>query len=213
MTKEHVARHIRTQKNRVTNLDELVHISHEMREHGFGPASNGIPYRDAEDELGLDLEGDIRRSFEHLVDVNVLEKIDHPTAPNRYTLADWREGDDAFVMGEVTEAAQQGIESLIDHIHEDDPMSGDDASAVADGGGTTIRSVVASEFNVAPEAVEETLREGDPVDRLNDAVDAIEEVDEVEIRDDYGAIEFINPPKHYRLTEWAVELYEREEAW
>lgn len=206
-------RHIRTEKNRVQNIDELVDISQGMWDHGIGPASDGIPHKDAEDELELELEGDTRRSFEHLVDADMLEKINKPGAPGRYTVADWREGNDAFVMGEVPEAAQQGIENLIEHIHDDDSASGDDSPVVADGSGATVRSVVASEFNVMPEAIEGTLREGDPVDRLNDAVEAIEEADDVESRDDYGEIRFINPPKHYRLTEQAVELYETEEEW
>lgn len=205
-------RQIRTEKNRVQNIDELVHISHGMWDYEFGPASDGIPHKEAEEELDLDLEADTRRSFEHLVDADMLEKIDKPGAPGRYTVADWREGNDAFVMGEVPEAAQQGIENLIEHIHDDDPASGDDSPVVADGSGTTVRSVVASEFNVMPEALEKTLREGDPVDRLNDAVEAIEEADDIETRDDYGEIRFINPPKHYRLTERAVELYEAEEG-
>jgi len=211
MAKKHVERYIRAEKDRVQNIDELVDISHGMWDHGFGPASDGIPHKDAENELGLELEADTRRSFEHLVDADVLEKIDKPSSPRRYTVADWREGNDAFIMGEVSEAAQQGLENLIAHIQDDDPASGDDAPAVADGGGTTVRSVVADEFNVIPEAVEDTLRDGDPVECLNDAVEAIEEADDVGVREDYGEIRFINPPKHYRLTERAVELYEAEE--
>lgn len=213
MTKAHVERYIRTEKNRVKNTDELVEISHGVWDHDYGPASDGIPYKEAEEKLGLDLVGGTRRSFEHLVDIDMLEKMNKPKSPNRYTVADWRKGNDAFVMGEVPEAAQQGIENLIEHIHDDDPASGDDSPVVADGSGATVRGIVASEFNVMAETIEGTLREGDPVDRLNDAVEAIEEADDVEPRDDYGEIRFINPPKHYRLTERAVELYETEKEW
>jgi hypothetical protein len=184
-----------------------------MWAHEHGPASDGLPYRDAEKELGIELEADARRSFEHLVDIEILEKIDQPGTPNRYTVAEWRDGNEAFVMGEVSEAAREGTENLIDDMQENDPAEGDDAPAMADGGGTTIRSVVADEFNVAPDAVETTLRKSDPVDRLNDAVAAIRDADDVEIGEGYGEIKFINPPKHYRLTEEAVRLYRLEEDW
>lgn len=205
-------RYIRTEKKRVQNLDELVDISHGMWDNNFGPDSDGIPHSVAEEELGLDLGEDTRRSFEHLVDIDILEKIENPSGPNRYTIAEWRDGNDAIVNGAVPEAAQEGIENLIDHIHEEDPPGSDDAPAVADGSGTTVRSVVASEFNVAPEAVETTLQNGDPVERLNDAVEAIEESDAVDTTENYGKITWVNSKKHYRQSKWAIELYESEDV-
>lgn len=47
------------------------------------------------------------------------------------------------------------------------------------------------------------------MDDLNDVGDAIEEADGIEVGDDYGNIGFINMPYRYRLTEKAIELYER----
>lgn len=82
-------------------------------------------------------------------------------------------------------------------------------SVAADGAGTTIRSEVADHFDLKPDAVEQHLRTGDPVDKLNGAVEAIEDDDhDLETGDDYGSIIFINQAYRYRLTSHAVGLYE-----
>jgi hypothetical protein len=44
---------------------------------------------------------------------------------------------------------------------------------------------------------------------LNTSIDAIEENDGVEKRDDYDRIVFRNAAYRYRLTEWAMEIVER----
>lgn len=113
---------------------------------------------------------------------------------------------DPSVLGNV-------FEKITDHSLDEDPASGGNEPAMADDSGTTVRSIVAPEFNVIPEAVEGTLRNGNPVDQLNNSVEAIEEAEDVEPRKDYGKIQFINPPKHYCLTKSAVKLYESEENW
>jgi len=55
-----------------------------------------------------------------------------------------------------------------------------------DGARPTVGSVLADEFDLAPEAVERYLRSGDPVDTLQDAYEVLEEHDELETGDDYG---------------------------
>lgn len=82
---------------------------------------------------------------------------------------------------------------------------------MADGAGITVRTVVANEFDVMPEAVEQYLRKGDQVDKLNDAIEAIEDHDDIETRDNYGKIGFRNVAYRYRLTEKAVGLVEQDE--
>jgi len=53
-------------------------------------------------------------------------------------------------------------------------MAAEPSIALADGAGRTVRSILATEFDVAPEAVPEYLRSESPIDRLNAAIDAIE---------------------------------------
>lgn len=78
--------------------------------------------------------------------------------------------------------------------------------AVADGAGRTIRSILATEFGIEPEQVTGHLQSGDPVERLNTAVEAIESSEEVTQAEDYGQIVFVRPAYRYRLTERAMNL-------
>jgi len=61
-------------------------------------------------------------------------------------------------------------------------------------------------FDVPPERVVDYLRSGDPVDRLNTAIDAIESSHEVTASEEYGRIVFVSPAYRYRLSETALEL-------
>lgn len=88
--------------------------------------------------------------------------------------------------------------------------SDEDTPAVAGDGRVTLRQVVADRFDIRiPETVEEFFRDGDRLEKLNAAVEAIKENDEISKREDYGEISIINMPYRYRLTKWAVEQYER----
>ena len=128
-----------------------------------------------------------------------------PPGSSGYAISERR---DEIVNGRVDETAEEDIKNLIDHIQDDDPASGGDTPAVADGSGVTLRSVVAETFDLSPDGVERFLRRGDQVAKLNRAVDAIEESPEVEKRDTYGRIVFRNAAYRYRLTEKAVKLVE-----
>jgi hypothetical protein len=209
MSKEHAEDEIRTEKGNAHSTDEQVEISHGMWDHNVGPAHDGIKRADVEDELGLNLNHKPKTSLKHLVDIDMVEEFRRP-GPDTFVIAEWRD-EDAFIMGEVEKAANKAIEALIDHMHNDDPIEGDDTPAVADGAGPTIRATVADTFDYEPAAVEEQLRIGDPLEKLNDAVQAIQEEDDLETRDDYGEIVFINQAYRYRLTPKAVRLYERED--
>ncbi|MDS0220144.1 hypothetical protein NDI54_02140 [Haloarcula sp. S1AR25-5A] len=209
MAKEHAEDEIRDEKSNAHSTDEQVEISHGMWDYDVGPAHDGIKRANVEDELHLDLDHKPKTSLKHLVDIDMVEEFRRP-GPDTFVIADWRD-EDAFIMGEVEETATEAIEALIDHMHDDDPIEGDDTPAVADGAGPTIRNTVASAFDYKPAAVEEQLRIGDPLEKLNDAVEAIQEEDDLETRDDYGEIVFINQAYRYRLTPKAVRLYERDE--
>lgn len=148
----------------------------------------------------------------HLVDLDILEKF-QPPSPSTYVISERR---DQIINDEVEETVDEEIERLIDHmvVHMDDrivPMDDGlpgDRVVIADGGGRTIRSILTEEFEVPPEDVESHLREGDRLAKLNQAVDAIEESEDIDKSDDYGRVIFRSPTHRYRLSEFGVSLAE-----
>lgn len=119
-------------------------------------------------------------------EIDVPEKFDRAGAPSSYAIATWRDHDNGG-------GRQQAREARIDHMRADDPTGNDESPAAAAGSRPTIRSGLAPEFAVASEAVEAVPRDGDPVDRLRDAVAAIEGQNELDTRDDAETIEFVTP--------------------
>lgn len=205
MGKKHAARYIREHKDDTRSIDEQIEISHALWDEDFGPGSDGLKRTEIEDELGLDLDYQPGTSLDHLVEIEMVEEFQRP-GPDTLVIATWLE--DGVINGEVGESAVEGVEALIADMDDEMPDEGS-PSVAADGAGTTIRAAVADQFDLEPHAVEEHLRTGDPVDKLNGAVEAIED-DENDLGtgDDYGSIIFINQAYRYRLTTHAVGLYE-----
>lgn len=203
MSREDVEHYIRSQNGSTLSIADQIIIAHWLRDRGIGPAHDGLKRTEIAEAIGDRLDYQVRTSLKHLREADIVEEF-RDSGPDTYVIADWHE--EVFVMGMVDEAAAEGVEALIDHIQDDDPSSSGDAPAVADGG-VTLRRVVSSQFDLQPNALEQFLREGDQVEKLNDAVKAIEESD-YETREDYGAIEFLNVPYRYRLTEKVTNLYE-----
>ncbi|MDL0135001.1 hypothetical protein [Halobacterium salinarum] len=153
-----------------------------------------------------------------MVEIDVLDRT-APLGPDVFAIS---ERTDEIVLGRVTEEAEQNLEALIAHIDDELQVTSLEAKAaeldgpearisapsvaVADGAGRTIRSILAAEFGIEPERVVEHLQSGDPVDRLNTAVNAIKSSEEVEKSEAYGQILFVSPAYRYRLTEQAMEL-------
>lgn len=191
------------------STDEQVDISHGMWDDDIGPAHDGLKRTEIEDELDLDLDYNAGTSLDHLVEIDMVEEFRRP-GPDTLVIATWL--DDGVINGDVEDTAVEGVEALIDHMQDQDMPDEGSPPVAADGAGTTIRTAVADCFDLEPEAVEDHLRTGDPVDKLNDAVEAIEDEDnDLETRDDYGSIIFVRPAYRYRLTGQAVRLYERED--
>jgi hypothetical protein len=67
---------------------------------------------------------------------------------------------------------------------------------------------LAEEFEIPSEDVESHLRDGDRLTKLNQAVDAIEESENIDKGDNYGRVIFRTPAYRYRLSEFAVSLAE-----
>lgn len=206
MAKVDVETYIYDEKRNTHSTDDQVKIAHALWDHGKHPNEQGVKRRDLEDVLGLDLDYSSKTCLRHLKEIDIVDEYREP-GPDTYVIADWH--DEVFIMGMVDEAAEEGIEALIDHVQDDDPASGDDTPAVADGAGVTLRQIVAQQFDLQPDSLEQHLRNDNQVNKLNDAVEGIEEHDNFDTRDNYGEIRFINVPYRYRLTPFAADLYER----
>lgn len=204
MTEDELEEFIRHEKHSAKSVDEQVQITVAMLDEPIGPLHDGVKRAHLEAHLGLDLEYNIGTSLSHLEEIGIVEEF-LPPGPSGYAIS---ERLDEIVNGRVDEVVEVDIDRLINHIQDDDPTSSDGDVAVADGGGTTVRSVVANAFDLGPESVEPFLRRGDQVEKLNTSIDAIEENEEVERRDGYGRIVFRNAAYRYRLTEWAIEVVE-----
>lgn len=205
MSKQDVEDYIRREKRHTHSLDDQVKISHAMWDYGILPDEEGGKRSDLADELGLNLDYSLKTSLRHLEEIDIVDEYLEP-GPETYVIADWHE--ETFIMGMVDEAAEEGIEALIDHVQDEDPVSGDETPVAADGAGITLRHVVADQFDLQPQALEDHLRGDNKVEKLNDAVEGIEAHEDFETRDDYGEIRFVNVPYRYRLTAFAVDLYE-----
>ncbi len=215
---DEVVRYIRERKDTTHSVDDQIKLAKAFYEADIGPDSDGIKRTELLDELGLELDYQAKTVLNHLVDLDLLEATT-PPGPNVFAIS---ERIDEIVNGHVTEEANTNLDSLIAHI--DDELQSveldDDAAelgaptaltsvpsvALADGAGRTIRSILATEFAVSPERVVEHLRSGDPVERLNTAVDAIESSEEVTKSEEYGRIVFLNQAYRYRLTEDAMNM-------
>jgi len=206
MTKEHAERYIRVEKRNTQSVDDQVAISHAMWEEDIGPEHGGLKADEIEHVLELDLDYNIGTSVSHLVEIDVLDVVSAP-GPDYYAIS---ERLDEIVLGKVEEVATEDVEALIAHMQEDDPSEGDESPAVADGARTTIRSVLSTEFDVVPDALEEYLRKGDQVEKLNTAVQAVKDNEDVEKREDYDEIVFRRGAYRYRLTEEQIARYTRE---
>lgn len=215
---EELDRIIREHRPQSTTIDDQIAVVKSFYEADIGPDHDGIRRTELDEELDIDLDHSPYTVLSNLVDCGLLEKFS-PPGPDVFAIS---ERNDEFVLGQVTEEAERSIEAIVSHVDDElQPVTltsgsaelaeGDEdgstpSVAMADGAGRTIRRVLAEAFDVRPEAVVEHLRSGDPVDRLNTAMDAIESAEEVRQSEEYGRIVFVNQAYRYRLTERAIEL-------
>lgn len=209
---------LRDRTDNTHDTDAMVRVLEAFFKAGIGPDDEGITSRELTDLAEIDSEYQPRTLLEQLVDSGFLE-VSEPSGPDVFAISERR---DAIVSGDVTAEAEENIEALIAHIDDElqpvelaDTAPERDAAgdtpptpsmAVSDGAGRTIRSILAAEFNVAPERVGSFLREGDPVAKLNTAVTAIESSEEMAKAEDYGHIVFVKQADQYRLSETATQL-------
>lgn len=207
MTKPDVRRRLSERQDATRSIEDQVSIAHAMWDQRIGQDHEGLKADDLEDELNLDLEFKVRTSLGHLEESSIVEEF-LPPGPETLVIAEWKDdGDGEIVNGEVGDAAREGLEALAELVESSSAPAGTETAA--DGSGVTVRSTVATKFDIVPEKVEEFLRTTDrPVEVLNGAVEAIQDTEDVETSDGFGEIVFINMPYRYRLTERAEDLYE-----
>ncbi|MEA5388330.1 hypothetical protein VB779_15660 [Haloarculaceae archaeon H-GB11] len=208
MSEQDIEDILRREKRSTRSIDSQIHLSHWFWENDIGPSQDGLKRSEVEDRVGDELDYAVGTLLDHLEDVNLIEEF-APPGPDTLVIAEWLDdGEGEVVNGNVGERAREGLEALAREV-ESDGYETTDSATVADGSGQTLRGLIAGEFTLVPEKVEEFLRTAsDPVDTLNKAVDAIEEHDNVDVGDGYGSIVFINMPYRYRLTDYAVSTYE-----
>lgn len=215
---ERLVNYVREREEGARSLDDQIAIVETLYRKGVGPDHDGLALSEIREQVDLDIEYQIKTLTENLVDVDVLEQVD-PAGPNVFAISERR---DEIVSGRIEEEAERNIEALVEHIDDElqtvqleeeaaewsneGAVVTEPSVALADGAGRTLRSILAEEFGVAPEHIIEYLRSGNPVDRLNTAVEAIESSDEVTKSKEYGRILFVQPTHRYRLSKTAIEL-------
>ncbi|MFB1066427.1 hypothetical protein [Natrinema sp. H-ect4] len=215
---DRIERYLRQEKPSSRTVANQVEIVTALYENDIGPDHDGIKRSDLSDTVAGSPECRPETALDQLSDVDLVERVT-PSGPDIFAIS---ERLDEIVNGQVTEEAETNIDALIAHIDDelqsvelDDEaaeldgsraMAAEPSIALADGAGRTVRSILATEFDVAPEAVPEYLRSESPIDRLNAAIDAIESSREVTQSEEYGRIVFVHQAYRYRLTDRAVEL-------
>ncbi|UWG49156.1 Fe2+/Zn2+ uptake regulation protein, fur/PerR (plasmid) [Halanaeroarchaeum sp. HSR-CO] len=205
-----LAAYIQDKKASAHSVADQVSVATALYENRIGPEHEGLTRNEIAERLAFEYSS--RTVLNHLVDIDLLEKF-QPPGPSTYVISERR---DQIINGEVEETVEEEIERLIDHMvtHMDDrivPMDDGqpgDRVVLADGVGRTIRSILSEEFDISSERVESYLREEDRLEKLNQAVDAIEKSEDIDKGDDYGRIIFRNPAYRYRLTEFGMSLAE-----
>lgn len=214
---ERLGQYIRERNEQTHSLDDQVTLVEALYRNGVGPDHEGLSLNEIRD-LDLDLQYQSRTVSEHLVDIGVVERVE-PTGPDIFAIS---ERSDEIINGRVVEEAERNIEALVGDLDDElqtvqlnrdaadwfqqDAVLTEPPVAVADGGGRRIKAVLAEEFDVAPERVADFLRSGDPVERLNAAVEAIESSDEVTRANEYGRVLFVSRANRYRLSQQAINL-------
>lgn len=199
---------IRQSNSHLRSVDDQIKLVRGLYDAGIGPEHEGLKRSELEAKLDLNLEFTPGTTLSHLTELSLVQEVS-PSGPDTYVIS---ERTDEIVNGRIEEEIEQNLEGLIAHIDEElhfakkSQFHEEGSIAVTDGAGRTLRSILAEEFDIRPEKVESYLRQGDSLDKLNSAIEAIERSESATKGDEYGQILFVNAPYRYRLTEKAVEL-------
>lgn len=192
---------IREENGDQPSVDDQVTVAQALYDEGVLSEEEALKEDEIAEllkERGDELEYKLRTSLDNLRDIPVI--VGYFPPGSRYVPISERR--DEIVFGEVEETVRIDREALLDHVHDDDPDDEEELPLTADGRGITVREVIADDADIDPEKVEHYLRNGSrdtQRERLNDAIDAIVDSDEVTKRDDYGKVVFRHKAYRYHL--------------
>jgi hypothetical protein len=192
---------IREKNGDQPSVDDQVTVARALYDEGITTEETALKEDEIEElleERDVDLEYKLRTCLDNLRDIPVI--VGHFPPGSKYVPISERR--DEIIFDEVKETVRVDRESLIEHIHDDDPDGEDELPLTADGRGATVREVIADDADIDPEDVEYYLRSDNrdtQRERLNDAINAIVDSDEVTKRDDYGKVVFRHKAYRYHL--------------
>jgi len=192
---------IREENGDQPSVDDQVTVAQALYDEGVLSEEEALKEDEIAElleERGDELEYKLRTSLDNLRDIPVI--VGYFPPGSRYVPISERR--DEVIFGEVEETVRVDREALLDHVHDDDPDDEEELPLTADGSGITVRQAIADKADVEPEDVEHHLHSGSrdtQRERLNDAIDAIVDSDEVTKRDDYGKVVFRHKAYRYHL--------------
>jgi hypothetical protein len=192
---------IREENGDQPSVDDQVTVAQALYDEGVLSEEEALKEDEIAElleERGDELEYKLRTSLDNLRDIPVI--VGYFPPGSRYVPISERR--DEVIFGEVEETVRVDREALLDHVHDDDPDEEEELPLTADGRGVTVREVIADDADVDPEDVEHHLHSDSrdtQRERLNDAIDAIVDSDEVTKRDDYGKVVFRHKAYRYHL--------------
>lgn len=202
---------IRDSTPNADSTEDVIKLNRCMFRDGLVPDTDASRTRsELKDLFGGYLDHNVSTCLRHLHDLNLVHRW--VEGPETLIIHDRR---DEIVNDEDLERlVVEEIERVIADIQANDPSDdSDDTTAVADGGRSddarAVRDTLADALEVDHEDVEDELRSGDVIDRidkLGTAVTAIEFDPAVEKSREYDDIRFIRNPYQYELSERAMNL-------
>lgn len=192
---------IREKNGHQPSVDDQVTVARALYDEGVLSEEGALKENEIEEVLekrGDELEYKLRTCLDNLRDIPVIVGY-FPPGSRHVPISQRR---DEIIFGEVEEIVRVDREALLDHVHDDDPDDEDELPLTADGRGVTVRKVIADDADIDSEDVEHYLRSGSrdtQRERLNDAIDAIVDSEEVTKGDDYGKVVFRHKAYRYYL--------------
>lgn len=200
-----LVRFVRTEHDNQPSCEDQVRVITLIAEYGY-LKSELLTQSEIEsraDQEGIEFDcADARPALDNLVDLGVLTR-QLPAGGRTYVISNRL---DEIINGRFEAILVEDREALIKHIQDEDPPEEREESAIADGG-DHLRTVVADAFSIVPDSVEAHLRAGQPVDqrnRLNTAIDAIRDNEDVSKRATYGKIVLRQTGYRYQFSKDAI---------
>lgn len=192
---------IREKNGDQPSVDDQVTVAQTLYGEGILSEEDALKQeeiRELLDDHDIELEYKLRTSLDNLCSIPVTVRYLPPGA--KYVPISERR--DEIIFDEVEETVRTDQAALLDHVHDDDPEDDEELPVAADGRGRTVREVIADDAEIPPENLEHYLQGGDrdtQRQRLNAAIDAIVEADDVAKWDDYGKVVFRHKAYRYYL--------------